>query len=180
MARLPYVNEDASKEAESAFRLLAKMGRRPANLYRLLANQPRALEAFLDMSAYIRGGSSLDPGLRELAILATAYEFEQQYEIAHHVVAAREARVPPEKVRAVESGDLDALSSTEAAVVRFSREVARSRRCEDATFAAILAALGAAGAIDLTLTVGWYHLCAVVLDTHQVEIDDWLTRGPVP
>src|SRR5579864_358767 len=71
MARLPYVEDPtprrgcrpappgwraapAEAEAAAAFDELRRLGRPPLNLYRILANQPAALRAFLGMSRYIR------------------------------------------------------------------------------------------------------------------------------
>ena len=64
-ARVPYV------AADPVFARVEAMGRPVLNLYRALANQPAALDAFLDMSRYVRSGSSLDAGLRELVILGS-------------------------------------------------------------------------------------------------------------
>ncbi len=77
MARLPYIEAGASPEVDDLFAEITRMGRPVANLYRMLANQPPALAAFLGMSRYVRAASSLDPGLRELSILATARELGQ-------------------------------------------------------------------------------------------------------
>src|SRR5581483_8525593 len=84
MARLPYVKPGASADADRAFTEVERIGRPILNLYAELANQPPALEAFLEMSKYVRSESSLEPGLRELSILATAHAIGQDYEIKHH------------------------------------------------------------------------------------------------
>ncbi len=172
MGRLPYVRPGTSAEVDALYDQIAGLGRPIANLYRSLANQPAALEAFLGMSRYVRGGSSLDPQLRELAILATAYVFDQDYEIAHHVEAARKVGVPEDKLHALAAnGGLEALSPEERCAVEFSRQVARTRTCDAATFARVEELLGREGATDLVVTAAWYHLCAVILDTAGVELE---------
>lgn len=88
MARLRYAAQGESPAVDDLYAEIGRMGRPVLNLYRVLANQPPALAAFLEMSRYVRSGSSLDPGLRELAILATAHELGQEYEVAHHTEAA--------------------------------------------------------------------------------------------
>ena len=104
MARIPYVAPGTSAAADALFAEIERMGRPVLNLYKELANQPPALAAFLEMSRYVRSGSSLDPGLRELAILATAHELGQDYEVAHHTEAAARAGVSAEKLAAVAPG----------------------------------------------------------------------------
>ena len=172
MARLPYVPQGSSPEVDALYSEIAGMGRTVANLYRMLANQPPALTAFLGMSRYIRSASSLDPELRELVILATAHEFGQEYEIAHHVEAARLVGVPPEKLAAVApGGDLGALTEPERRAVEFARQAARGRDCDDATFRRLEEIFPKESVIDLVVTSAWYHLCAVILGATRVDLE---------
>ena len=172
MARLDYVPDGASLEVDEAYARISAMRRPVLNLYRMLANQPAALGAFLDMSAYVRAGSSLDPGLRELVILATAHGLGQEYELAHHTLVALEAGVDEAKVRAVAGGgSLETLAPAERCAVELAREAARTRTCDERTFSELRPHHSDEAIVDLVLTVGWYHLCAVVLDTFQVEIE---------
>ena len=148
------------------------MGRPVLNLYRVLANQPPALAAFLGMSRYVRSASSLDPGLRELAILATAHELGQVYEVAHHTDAARAAGVSTEKLEAVAPGGaVGVLTAHERAAVEFARQAAHTRSCDDATFQHLQSLFSVEELVDLVLTTGWYHLCAVILGSLRVELE---------
>jgi AhpD family alkylhydroperoxidase len=172
MARLEYVEPGASPAVDEVFAEVTRMGRPVLHLYRALANQPPALAAFLGMSRYIRDASSLEPGTRELVILATAHELGQAYEVAHHTEGAARAGVAPEKVAAVTAGgSLDALSEAERCAVEFARQVAVSRTCDDATFARVQANFTKEQIVDLVVTCGWYHLCAVVLGSLEVELE---------
>ena len=127
MARLPYVEADQSPAAGELYGQIERMGRPVLNLYRELANQPPALAAFLEMSRYVRSESSLDPGLRELAILATAHALGQEYEVLHHTEAARRAGVPANKIAATApGGSLESMTAAERCAVEFSRQAART------------------------------------------------------
>ena len=172
MARIPYVAPGTSTAADALFAEIERMGRPVLNLYRELANQPPALAAFLEMSRYVRSGSSLDPGLRELAILATAHELGQDYEVAHHTEAAARAGVSAEKLAAVVPGGLlEALSAAERGAVEFAREVAHSRTCGDSTYEHLQQLFKPEEIVDLVVTTGWYHLCAVILGSLRVELE---------
>lgn len=172
MARLEYVKPGASSAVDDLFTEVTRMGRPVLHLYRELANQPPALAAFLEMSRYIRSDSSLEPGMRELVILATAHELGQAYEVAHHVEAAARVGVAPEKVAAVApGGSPDALRAAERCAVEFARQVAASRTCDDATFARLQSFFTREQVVDLVLTCGWYHLCAAILGALQVELE---------
>lgn len=174
MARLPYVpdpdaNTDGAAEAYAAVRAL---GRPLLNLYRVLANQPPALRAFLGMSRYVRDESALAPPLRELTILATAYALGVRYEQVHHTAAARRAGVSDEKLAALPAWQTStAFTAAERAAMAYAHEVATSRRAADATFEALRAHFAPAQIVDLALTVGWYHLCGALLLPLEVDLE---------
>ena len=172
MARVPYVEGGASASVDELYGAINRMGRPLLNLYRALANQPPALAAFLEMSRYVRSRSSLGPGLRELAILATAHELRQEYEVAHHTEAAARAGVDPAKVVAVSpAGSLDALTAAERCAVEFARQAAHTHSCDDATFRRMQSLFSTEEIVDLVVTTAWYHLCAVILGSLQVELE---------
>jgi 4-carboxymuconolactone decarboxylase len=172
MARLPYVKAGTSPAVDELYREIERMGRPVLNLYQVLANQPRALAAFLEMSRYVRSESSLDGGLRELAILATAKELGQEYEIAHHTEAAARVGVPAAKVEAVVAGAaLEPLTPAERAAVEFARQAAHTRSCDDATFQRLQSLFSTEEIVDLVVTTGWYHLCGAILGPLRVELE---------
>jgi len=172
MARLRYVGASNAPAIEALFAEIGRMGRPVLNLYRVLANQPPALAAFLGMSRYVRSASSLDPGLRELAILATAHELGQTYEVHHHTDAGQKVGLPLAKLAAVAPGaKLDALTPAEQCAVEFARQAASTRTCDDATFKSLESFFSPEEIVDLVVTTAWYHLCAVILGSLQVDLE---------
>jgi 4-carboxymuconolactone decarboxylase len=172
VARLPLVESGTSPAVDYLYVEIGRMGRPVLNLYRVLANQPPALAAFLEMSRYVRSGSSLDPGLRELAILATAHELGQSYEVAHHTHAAAQVGVDSAKVAAVTpGGSLDALTPAERCAVEFARQAAHTRSCNETTFHRLQSLFSTEEIVDLVVTTAWYHLCAVTLGSLGVELE---------
>jgi 4-carboxymuconolactone decarboxylase len=172
VARLPYVKPGTSEEVDRLYAEVQRLGRPVLNLYTELANQPPALDAFLGTSRYVRAGSSLDPGLRELSILATAHALGQEYEIKHHTEAAEKAGVTAEKIAATAPGAAPAaLDERERCAVEYARECASSRTCGEATFLRMQSLFSAQEIVDLVLTAGWYHLCAVILGSLRIEVE---------
>lgn len=189
MARLPYLDDPtprrgcrpappgwsgsgAAEDAAAAFAELRALGRPPLNLYRILANQPRALRAFLGLSRYIRDENPLPGRLRELVILATAFALGARYEQVHHLESARRAGVPEAQLAAFpawqSSGVFDAA---ERAAMTYAHEMTTTRRAGEATFEALRGHFSAAQIVDLTLTVGWYHLVGAVLLGLEVDVE---------
>jgi 4-carboxymuconolactone decarboxylase len=172
VARLRYVGGSSAPAVEALFWEIERMGRPVLNLYRVLANQPPALAAFLGMSRYVRSASSLDPGLRELTILATAHELGQNYEIRHHTDVAKKIGLSLAQLAAVAPGaKLEALTPAERCAVEFARQVARKRTCDDQTFKRLETFFSPDEIVDLVVTTAWYHLCAVILGSLQVDLE---------
>lgn len=173
MARLPYVDDSAgSDELQRLYRDIAGLRGAVHHLHRVLANQPDALRAFMAMSRYVRNEAELAPRLRELAVLATAYALDVDYEKHHHVPAARRAGVTEAQLATFPDWRAsDAFDASELAVLDYADQVARSRDCADATFARLRRHLSDSQIADLALTVGWYHLCAAIIGPLRIEIE---------
>ena len=171
MAKLPYVQPGESPRVDEVYARIGGLGRPVLNLYRVLANQPDALAAFLGMSAYVRDGSSLDARLRELLILVTAHELGQAYELAQHLAIARRLGIDAGKIEAATGGATQALDVAERSAMDYAREVARTRACSEATFAALRSHFSDAAIVDIAVTVAWYHLCAAILGPLGVELE---------
>ena len=174
MARLPYVMEspDPPPDVRSIYAEITTLRGGIVNLYRVLANQPPALRAFMSMSRYVREESSLAPQLRELAILVTACTIDVEYERVHHLAVARRMGVSEAKLRDLATWSTSgAYDPAERAVMAYAERVARSRTIDDATFDALLTHLSGQQVIDLVLTVAWYHFVAVVLLPLRVDLD---------
>jgi len=174
MARLPYLDADRTTEPELVAELYERIndwGRHVANLYKVLANQPAALHAFLGMSHYIREQSSLDATLREIAILSTGRALDQPYERAHHEPVALSLGVEPSTIRAIADGEFDRLEPLPRAVATYADQVARRHDADDEVFEELRKRLSEAELTDLVVTVAWYHLCAAILGPLQVEVE---------
>src|SRR5258708_9396165 len=172
VGRVAYIKPGTSQAVDGLYKEIAGMGRPVLNLYRALANQPPALAAFLEMSRYVRSGSALDPGLRELAVLATAHELGQDYEVVHHTRAAARAGVDPAKVAALAAGEsLDVLTPAERCAVEFARQAAHTRSCDDETFRLLQTQFSTEEIVDLVVTTAWYQPCAVILGSLRVELE---------
>ncbi len=176
MVRVPYVDPAGGETSPELLRLYEDIGALRGsvlNLYRALANQPPALQAFMGMSRYIRDDAELPARLRELAILATAWALDQPYERFHHIPAARRAGASEAQLAAFPDwASSDAFDATERAVLAYADEVARLRDASEATFEELRARLPLPQIIDLALTVGWYHLAAAVLGPLRIETED--------
>jgi alkylhydroperoxidase family enzyme len=176
MARLPYVvvpTDEPDSELARLYAEIAALRGGVHHLQQVLANQPPALRAFMGMSRYVRNQAALDPRLRELAVLATAFALDVAYEQHHHLIAARRVGVTDAQIAALPDwASADVFSPAERAVLAYADQVARTRSVDAATFAEVAAHLATPEIVDLALTVGWYHLCAAILVPLQIEVEE--------
>jgi 4-carboxymuconolactone decarboxylase len=118
MARLPYISrQDPPPDKRHIYDHIAETrGRversgRPdlseaegmPHSFQALMNSPDAAEAVAHLGEYLRFKSSLDPVVREIAILSTARELGSQYEWAHHEPVARQAGVREQVIESIKS-----------------------------------------------------------------------------
>ena len=172
---MPRVPEFTSKdnlapEFHHIFDAIAGTRSRVHGPFAVLLNSPEVAGRIADVGAYVRFGSTLEPDVRELAIITVAQENECEFEWFYHEAIAREAGVRDEAIRVVADGTpTEGLKSVEALVINYGRELARAHRVSEETFAAALEQFGTQGVTDLTVTFGYYGMIAFCLNAFDVK-----------
>jgi 4-carboxymuconolactone decarboxylase len=151
-------------QQEVADRIAGTRGRLPGP-YTALLHVPLLADRVQSLGAYLRWESGLDRGLTELAILVVAHRWSSGYAgDAHEPIALREG-LPDDVVRLVRSGgDLAELPDPYRAVATYARELASDGRGSDEAFIEVVAQLGTAATIELTVLVGFYSLISMALN----------------
>jgi len=182
MARVPYLQQsDLPPEHQD---LLAG---HPIALHRALAHNPAAAKAMNGLAMYIRRGSTLNPRLRELAILQVGWLARSPYEWSHHVKIGRDFGVSDDDIRAIADETagrpthLDPLAKT---VLRAAREMTTDLATSGETYAALESELGRVHLIDLMMAIAFYNSVVRVLGTLQLDVEpdyqQYLQQHPLP
>lgn len=138
--------------------------------FTVLLNSPEIAGRAGHLGAYIRFEGVLAGRERELAIIATAREFDCAYEWAVHAPIARREGVPEDTIEVVvDQKPADELPATDAAVVRYVRELLRENAVSEATFERAEDRYDARELTELTATVGYYSMLACVLNAFEVR-----------
>ena len=181
MARLPYLDADQLPVEQ---RDLLK---RPINLTRLLVNSPGMAKAFHGVGGYIRHKSTLNPRLRELAILQVGWMEKSEYEFTHHVKIGKEFGVTDEDIQgmmAETEGKPSNLEPLAKAILKGAREMVRELAMSDASFAEIKQQLSDEQMTDLVLTIAFYCAVVRVLATMKMDNEPYykevLQQYPIP
>lgn len=181
MARLPYLEKsDLAPEHRDLLK-------RDIALYKLLVHSPGALRAFQGLGQFIRHASTLDPRLRELAILQVGYLARSPYEWSHHIKLGYDFGVSDADIKALiddTEGRPAALDPLAALVLKGAREMTRDGALSDATHAALAAQLSSEHLIDLIVTIGFYNAVVRVLASIAIDVEpdyrQFLERYPLP
>lgn len=171
MTRIPTIEreEELASEHRRVWDLIARSRGKVTGPFTVLLHSPEIARRTAELGAYIRFESTLAPRDRELAIIAVARTFACQYEWAAHVVEARRAGVRGEAIAAIRDGKAPAgLTSEEAQVVSYVRQVLHEHRVDEPTFAALRDRLGIPGVVELTAAVGYYAMLACTLNAFDV------------
>ena len=177
MARLPSITREQLKpEDQRYFDEIAGSRGGIRGPYGVLLHSPDLAARVAATGAYVRFDFDLPNSLKEVVILATAKELNNQYEFSAHARLAREAGVAEETIRSIAQGTApQGLSGDEAMLVRYARELLGDRKISDATFNAAKNKLGDQGVVDLTALIGHYLLVAQILTAFDVELAPGVT-----
>src|SRR3954447_12504611 len=74
------------------------------NIVATLAHHPSAAAGWLPFHVVLLRGGSIDPRIRELAVLRTCYRVQAQYQWTEHVRMAKRLEVTDEQVAAIADG----------------------------------------------------------------------------
>ena len=181
MARLPnHTNRDGTpEELRDAFDRVAELRNGAVSgPYGVLLHSPELAVRGAQLSNYVRWQSDLTPEQREIAVLATAREFDAAVMWAGHVRLGREAGVREELIDAVAERRDEALTEEEGEIVRFVRDLFGRNRVPDGAFEALRARLGEQGIVDLVGLVGYYAFVGTALNAFAIEPPEGAPRLP--
>ena len=181
MARLPYVSrDDVPHDQRHIYDHIAETrggieGGGIPRSFQLLMNSPGAAEAVGQLGEYIRLKSSLDPAVREIAILGTARALNSQYEWTHHEPVARNAGVRDEVIQAIKSGRAPmGLPAKEGIFAQAARELALDGALTERTFQAVEHLLGPQGTVELIVVISYYAMLHRALASLSIELEPGL------
>lgn len=175
LARVPYVTRQDVVDAGGLklADIFARNGKPSDPITGPLAfasyNVPVA-NALLDLHDGAIGKGSLNPHVRELAILVACRETNYNLEWNGHEPSAVKAGVDAKVIDVVRTGGaLTGLDDADAAVIRFGRELIGDRKMSSATFAKAVELYGKKGAMDLVAVMSTYAVSgfyAIAVDEH--------------
>ena len=170
MSRIPLTRIDDQPEPMRQW--MARRGN--LNVFRLLANAPRAFVGWTQMVDELFESPTFEVRMREVVILRVAHLQGSRYELSQHVGIARNAGLSDQQINAIlDNGDLDAanFSHTERTALAVVTELCTTHRLRDDSFAAAQAVFGDEALTELLMIISCYYGLALVLNAADLEID---------
>jgi len=160
MARIPY----APSENPGANHSL--------NLFRMLAHSPPVAAGFAGLGGALLQEGTLDPRLRELAIVRVGKLAGASYEVQKHTVIGRAMGLTDAELDALAPGaDPAPLDEVCRTVLTLTDELFHGIRASDAAMAGARRHLDDRQFLELVVTIGFYGLVCRVLETLGVDLE---------
>lgn len=162
---------DFQQVKESTAKRIASLGGRPLNLYKILANSPDMLDAWVEFAYTLRLSAKTPRTLRELMILRTAQLHDSAYEWHQHRLMAREAGISESQV-----GDLsmwrmsDQFNAREKAAIAITEAVVADT-FDDELHDEVKNLFSPSELIELLLTASFYCMVPRLLRAMDVPIE---------
>lgn len=169
MARVPYASkEDLDPEYHDL--IVSSLQGKPRNVYAAIGNNPVVLKGLRQFFGSLWTDSGLTDRQRELVILTAASEFGSTYEWHQHTNIALGVGIEAEEIAAIGRDDREPFSSTEAALIAYTRAVARGR-VEEPHHIAISEYFDDSTVVGIAATAAAYAALANLIDALGVEIE---------
>jgi 4-carboxymuconolactone decarboxylase len=177
----------------------------PLNIFRTLAHAETAFRPFLRFGGAVLGRMSLDPVVRELAILTVAKEAEAEYEWVQHVAIGKALGVTEEQIAALAEADSCApegsderirragasgadtsaggahpFTAPQQAAIELAACVVRGPRISDDLYDCISAQFSEREVVELLLAIGDYLMLARVMTVLELDIDEAVGDAVLP
>jgi 4-carboxymuconolactone decarboxylase len=178
-ARLPYLHrQDLDEKGQTIFDTLP--GRRTDGELRgplaFAAYNPGVAKALFDLHNEAVAGT-LNPHIRELAIMVACRETNYNLEWNAHEASALKAGVAQKVIDVVRAKRaLTGLDEPDAVVIRFGRQMLTERKMDSATFAKAVEIFGRRGAMDLVAVMSTYAASGF----YAIAVDEQAAAGKPP
>jgi 4-carboxymuconolactone decarboxylase len=138
----------------------------------ILLHSPELARRAAAVGGYLRYESSIEPRLRETAVMATAGLNECEYEWAAHEPIARSAGVPASVIDAIRAKKPADLEPDDRDIYELAVGIIQNHRVPDELFERLKTRLGLSGLVEIVAAIGYWTFVAATLNTFEVRPSD--------
>lgn len=138
-------------------------GTPPRDSIAIAEHSPAVAAALGRIETYLESGSTLEPRLLELLGLVAARELSSAYQWSTHHRAAVQAGLEASVIEVIRlSQPVAGISSADALVIEFGRQLFRTRHVDSGTFAALVEQRGRRGTFDVIMALTYPMLAGTL------------------
>ncbi|MGE0826432.1 MAG: carboxymuconolactone decarboxylase family protein [Candidatus Binatia bacterium] len=175
MARVPYLErEQVGKEAQALYDSFTTQFRvnRVPNVVKALSNSPKLASRVFPLANYFMNESTLDPRVRELAVLILMKRLDCEYGFARHIDIAQRTGISREQIDNISAYDKSSLfSADDQLILRYADDLTVKGRVDDDLYARVQALIGKESILELTAATAFWNMMARNLNALQVELE---------
>ncbi len=177
MPRIPYPEpQDLDAGSRALLEQLPEL-----NIFRMLGHHAGVLAGVAGLGNALLLQGSLDPQLREIAIIRTGVLRGSAYEVHQHERLGRELGMSEALLAAIHQGaEAPGLDDLQRQVLRLTDDVVRHSRASDASFQPLAERLTRAQLLELLACIGFYTMICDLLNSLDIPIESAAERPPYP
>lgn len=175
MPRIPYVEKEAAtgdvKKLYDSFEEQFRVRGIP-NVVKALANSPGLATRVFPLANYFMTQSSLDPRLRELAVLILMKRLDCEYGFVRHIEIAERVGLSRAQIDAIGSYSTSPLfTDNDKLILRYAEELTTKARVDDNLFSQVEKLIGRQNILELTAATAFWNMMARNLNALQVGLE---------
>jgi alkylhydroperoxidase family enzyme len=175
MARIPYVErESATAETKELYDAFTKQFNMPhvPNVVKALSNSPKLARRVFPLGSYFMQEASLDPRLRELAVLILMKRLNCAYGFTRHIEIAEGVGISREQIDNIGSYQTSSLfSDDDKLIIRYAEDLTQKGQVDDELFRQVKDRIGQQNILDLTAATAFWNMMARNLNALQVDLE---------
>lgn len=176
MPRIPYVEKEAAtgevKKIYDGFEQQFQIRGGVPNVVKALANSPGLAARVFPLANYFMTQSSLEPRLRELAVLILMKRLDSEYGFVRHIEIAQRAGLTREQIDAIGSYQNSSLfSDNDKLILRYAEDLTMKAKVDDDLFARVEKLIGKKNILELTAATAFWNMMARNLNALQVGLE---------
>jgi len=131
---------------------LETKAKRPNRFFRVMANRPEVLKAFVPLYGAVMGPGAVDRRVKLLIYLVCSYANECAFCISANTPGARKAGLSEEEIQAIQTEQDHVFGENERAVIQYARDLTQNASADEAR-GALLEHFTSEQVVEMTLVV---------------------------
>jgi len=174
MARIKYLEmNEVEPIAEEIYQKMEKNSGRVGNLFKALAHSPKIFRDWSRMGTTILLKGEISRRLLEIAIIRVGEINQAKYELNAHHRLGLEFGLTQDQVNDITNWqESDKFDELERAILQYTDEVSQNIRVSDNTFNVLRKHFSERQMVEITVTIGYYHMVCRFLEPMQIDLDN--------